>query len=69
MDVLYAIDKRASYLKADIPLYAPDSESFPKADILIISILGHYREVETALKGKIDCRMIELDELINDAMR
>lgn len=69
VDVLYAIDKRASYLKADIPLYAPDSESFPKADILIISILGHYREVETALKGKIDCRMIELDELINDAMR
>ena len=69
IEVSYAIDKRASFIKAEIPIYDLETTEFPPVELIIISVLGHYNSIELSLRERFNCPIIEIDEFINSVVK
>lgn len=65
LSVEYIIDKNADFINVDVeaPLYIPDDD-LPDADIIIVTAVHYYDEIEKMMKEKIKCPIISLEELI-----
>lgn len=63
--VEFIIDKNADYMNVDVetPLYTPD-DSLPEADVIIVTAVHYYEEIEKELKEKVNCPIISLEEVI-----
>ncbi len=65
--VQYAIDQKADGIVANIPVYNPNGK-MPETDLIIISVLGHYNSICSTLKELVECPIVELDELLCEAL-
>ena len=69
IDNLFGIDKRAAYIKSDMPLYDLGTDKYPHSDLMIISVLGHYSTIESSMRDKLKCPIIEIDEFISSVLK
>lgn len=65
LSVEYIIDKNADYMNVDVEatLYTPD-DSLPKADVIIVTAVHYYEDIEKELRDKVTCPIISLEEVI-----
>ncbi len=63
VSVLYAIDKRADKLEADIPVYDLDAD-LPKADAIVVTAIYFFDQIFKDLQGKVQCPIISLEEIL-----
>lgn len=63
VNVLYAIDKREVKLHSDIPLKKPE-DSLPKVDAIIVTAVFYYSEIEEALRNRVECPMLSLEDIL-----
>ncbi len=59
----YAIDRNAHNLNMDIKIVSPEEE-FDEVDVIIVTALDCYNEIEKNLEGKINCPIISLEDLL-----
>lgn len=66
MSVEYIVDKNADNMNIDVEstLYTPDDE-LPAADILVITAVHYSEEIKENLKGKVNCAIVSLEDIIN----
>lgn len=66
IEVSYCIDKNADNLFAQIDVRKPDGDLQP-VDAVIVAVVQYYDEVKDALKGKLDCPVISLSDVVWEA--
>ena len=61
--VEYAIDKNADGVCADIDIFTPEEE-LPKVDLIIVTAVYFYNEIERTLKELTDYRISSLEDIL-----
>ena len=61
--IAFCIDRNADNLFSEIDLYRPD-EDMPDVDVCIVAIPELYREITEVLKGKMNCPIISIEDII-----
>lgn len=61
--VVYAIDKNADAIYADIDIVTPDND-LPKVDVIVVTAIHYFNEIEELLAEKVDYPIISLEDLI-----
>ena len=63
MEVRYFIDRNASYLKEDIPVY-PLREGLPSVDLILISLVESIKDITKELKMLTEEKICSIVELL-----
>lgn len=63
VQVLYAIDRNAKEIKADIPILLPNND-FPKVDVIIITACYEGEEIRDKIKLKTTADIVIFDEIL-----
>ncbi|MBD5489852.1 MAG: hypothetical protein HDR13_13860 [Lachnospiraceae bacterium] len=61
--VKYAIDKNADSIYADVDVLMPD-EKMDLVDVIVVTALYYFDEIEEMLSDKVDCPIISLEEIL-----
>lgn len=61
--VSYAIDKNAAAIYADVDVVTPDEELAP-VDVIVVTAITYFDEIEEMLCGKVDCPIISLEDIL-----
>ena len=61
--VTYIIDKSIEPIFIDVPVLRPDEPLFP-VDVIIVTAIHYFKEIEEQLKNKIDCPIYSLEDVI-----
>jgi len=65
VEVAYGIDRNAHMVYAEVNILSLD-DSLPKVDAVVVTIVESFDEIEQNLKGKIDCPVISLRDVVYD---
>lgn len=65
IEVLFGIDKNCERILFPVNVYSPDQQ-LPRADAVIITVIGKYGEISKLLGEKMNCPMIPLEEIIQE---
>ncbi len=60
--VRYIIDKNADSIYADVDVVTPDEELEP-VDVIVVTALYYFDEIEEMLSGKVDCPIVSLEDI------
>lgn len=61
--VAYAIDKNADVIYTDLDVITPD-ENLPEVDVIVVTAVHYFDEIERMLAGKVNYPIISLEDLI-----
>lgn len=61
IDICYGIDRRD--IPAEFPIYKIDDD-LPEADVIIVTAVYEFEEIEEILKKKTDCPIYSLEDII-----
>lgn len=61
--VVYAIDKNADSIYADMDIVTPDEELVP-VDVIVVTAITYFDEIEEELAEKVDCPIISLEDIL-----
>lgn len=59
--VLYAIDQKP--VEVGIPVYTPD-DNLPAVDCVIVTVVMEYKEIYRCLRGRLDCPILSIEEIV-----
>ena len=65
IEVVYAIDRNADSMSAELPIYRPD-EDLQEVDAVIVTAFTVYDEVEELLSEELSCPILSLEDIINE---
>lgn len=63
IEVSYIIDKRAGSIYADVEIVPPEADLEP-VDVIVVTALFYFDEVEEALEEKVDCPIVSLEDIL-----
>lgn len=63
VEVKYAIDRNAEDIYAEVDIYRPEDE-LEKVDVVIVTAIHWFDEIEVNMKEKIDCPILSLDDIL-----
>lgn len=66
IEVKYAIDKNADNTYSDLKVYMPE-ENFPPVDVIVVTAIFDFDEIEQKLSQKVDCPVISLEDVLYDS--
>ncbi len=66
IEVKYAIDKNADNIRVDADVYKPDDD-LKKVDVIVVTAVHYYSDIEVGLKEKISCPIVALDDVVYEA--
>lgn len=61
--VVYAIDKNADSIYADVDIITPDEELAP-VDVIVVTAITYFDEIEEDLAEKVDYPIISLEDIL-----
>lgn len=61
--IKYGIDQNANNLRSGLQIYSPEDE-LEKVDAVVVTPIFFFDEIEEKLRGKTDCPIISLEELL-----
>lgn len=61
--VAYAIDRNKEEVPNEVDVYLP-KDTLPDADAIIVSAVASFEEIAQLLKGKVECPVISLEDII-----
>lgn len=61
--VVYAIDKNADAIYADIDIVTPDND-LPKVDVIVVTAIHYFNEIEELLAEKVDYPIISIEDVV-----
>lgn len=61
--VAYGIDKKANTIYADVDMLSVD-DSMESVDVVVVTAITFFDEIEEMLSGKIDCPVISLEDIL-----
>ena len=61
--IKYGIDQNAERMYADFDLVTPDGE-MEEVDVVVVTPITYFDEIQTLLKEKIDCPIISLEDIL-----
>lgn len=61
--ISYGIDKNADSIYSEIDIISPDKE-LPKVDVIVVTAITFFDEIEKALSKKLDCPIISLEDIL-----
>lgn len=67
IEITYLIDRNAEIIYTDKVVYKPDDE-LPEVDIIIVTAIHYYGEIEEQLSTKVSCPIVNLTDIIYEAM-
>ncbi len=67
VEVKYAVDKNAAKIYSEVEIFKPD-ENLPSADVIVVTAIYAYDEIEMELKEKLDCAIVSLEEVIYEVI-
>ena len=65
VEIVYAIDKNADNIFADVEVVGLDEE-LEEVDVIIVTAVSFFEEVKELLVQKIDCPIVSLEEILCD---
>lgn len=65
INVKYAIDKNADSILADVDVVTPDEE-LAEVDVIVVTAISFFDEIEEMLEDKVDCPIISLDDILHE---
>lgn len=65
--VKYLIDKNADEIYSDKSVYSPEDD-LPETDVIIVTAIHYYEEIQYELSSKVKCPIINLPDLIYEAL-
>lgn len=63
IEVVYAVDKRADKVYTDLEVYTLEEE-LPQADVIVVTAITYYDEIEEALREVTDIPVVSLEDII-----
>jgi hypothetical protein len=66
VEVKYGIDQNLEVITADIDLYSP-IEDLPCVDVIVVTAIHYYDEIEKILKMKIKCPIVSIEDVVWEA--
>lgn len=63
ISVEYGIDRNADNIFSEIDVYRPDEELKP-VDVIVVTAVHYYAEIEYILRGKTDYNIVSLDDVV-----
>lgn len=63
IDVAYGIDKNEDGIYSDIEIFSMERE-LEKVDAVIVTAITFFGEIERALKSKMDCPIVSLEDIL-----
>lgn len=63
--VKYVIDQKADQIYTDVKKYFPE-DNLPKVDLIIVTAVYYYRDIEKVLSNVTDCPIISLEDILYD---
>lgn len=63
IDVLYGIDKNVDAIYSDIDVFSPEDD-LAEVDIVVVTAITFFNEIEKTLSKKLDCPIISLEEIL-----
>lgn len=63
VQVAYGIDKNADNVYADIDVFTVE-EPLDKVDVVVVTAITYFNEIENQLKDKMDCPIISLKDVL-----
>lgn len=63
-EIVYGIDRRADSIYGKFPIFSTD-QSFPEADVIVVTPVFDYENIKKELTGKVNCPIVPLDEVVN----
>lgn len=63
VEVVYAIDKKAEGMYADVDLLSPDDE-LPEVDAVIVTPVFFFDEIEEMLASKMDADIVSIEDIL-----
>ncbi len=67
IEVIYAIDRNADKLSAEVSLYRPEDE-LPCVDVIIVTAFYFFDEIQDYLQGRVDCPVLSIEDLIYEML-
>lgn len=61
--ILYGIDRMASVMDDEFPIYGID-EKLPKVDAIVVTVPSEFDQIREILEGKTDCLIVSLEDVI-----
>ncbi|MDE7028625.1 MAG: hypothetical protein K2P63_01445 [Lachnospiraceae bacterium] len=61
--VMYAIDKNADRIYADVDVLTPDA-CLPEVDAVIVTPITFFDEIEDSLSEKLDCPILSMEDIL-----
>ena len=61
--VLYAIDKNADAIYAEVDVLTPDDD-LPEVDLIVVTPVHYFDEIEEMLADKVDCPVISIEDVV-----
>lgn len=63
--VKYAVDQNADNIYAHIDVILP-GENMPEVDAIVVTPIYYYYEIQEMLSSKVDCKIISLEDILNE---
>ena len=63
IEVLCGIDQNAKAIISDLPIITKD-EHIPQADVIVVTAISAYDEIEDELSKCVDCNIISIEDII-----
>ena len=63
IEVKYMIDKNADTIYADVDVVEPE-DTLEEVDVIVVTAIHYFDEIEEALAEKIDCPVISLEDIV-----
>ena len=67
IEVLYAIDRNADKISAEVSLYRPEDE-LPGVDAIIVTAFYYFDEIQSHLQGHVHCPVLSIEDLIYEML-
>lgn len=61
--VSYAVDQNADKMYTDIEVKTPQEE-LPKVDVMVVTPITYFDQIEAAMQNKIDCPLVSIDDIL-----
>ena len=65
--VSYIIDRKGDSIPVNIPVYNLQRDSFPKVDIVVVSVIDQYTQIYDTLREKKVCNIVSIESIIKES--
>ena len=65
IQIAYGIDQNADSIYSDINVYSLE-DSLEPVDVVVVTAITFFNEIEKKLSGKIDCQIISLEDILHE---